>query len=251
MDVARLNLSHGSYADHEAVYAAVREASDDHRPRRRDLGGPAGSQDPHDQVRGRPRTRSTATASPSPPRRGRAPDLVGTTYKGLPGDVAPRRHLLIDDGKVEGRRRGHRHRCRDCEVVVAGTVSNNKGINLPGVAVSVPACRRRTRRPALGPAPAGRLHRAVVRAQRRGHAGCTRSWTRRAFACPSSPRSRSLRPSPTSRRSSRPSMRSWWPVATSASNCRLSRCRWCKSSPSRSPGATPSRSSSPRKCWSR
>jgi pyruvate kinase len=28
MDVARLNLSHGTYADHEKVYAAVRAASD-------------------------------------------------------------------------------------------------------------------------------------------------------------------------------------------------------------------------------
>jgi pyruvate kinase len=29
MDVARLNMSHGAYADHEAVYRLVRKASDD------------------------------------------------------------------------------------------------------------------------------------------------------------------------------------------------------------------------------
>ena len=64
----------------------------------------------------------------------------GTTYKGLPGDVEVGDPILIDDGKV--RLRG-RPSVDDTDVatdvVVAGKVSNNKGINLPGVAVSVPA----------------------------------------------------------------------------------------------------------------
>ena len=65
--------------------------------------------------------------------------MVGTTYAGLPGDVRPGDRLLIDDGKV----------ALECvrvdgprvvtKVVEGGRVSNNKGINLPGVAVSVPA----------------------------------------------------------------------------------------------------------------
>ena len=64
---------------------------------------------------------------------------VGTTYDGLPGDVYPGDRLLIDDGKVALeclRVDGPRVVTR---VVEGGMVSNNKGINLPGVAVSVPA----------------------------------------------------------------------------------------------------------------
>jgi pyruvate kinase len=66
-------------------------------------------------------------------------DLVSTTFTGLPGDVKAGDFLLIDDGKVRVRVLdvdGPRVRT---EVVVGGPVSNNKGINLPGVAVSVPA----------------------------------------------------------------------------------------------------------------
>jgi pyruvate kinase len=66
--------------------------------------------------------------------------ICGTTYKGLAGDVAPGDPILIDDGKVRLRVT----EVKDgtdvvCEVLVGGKVSNHKGINLPGVAVSVPA----------------------------------------------------------------------------------------------------------------
>jgi pyruvate kinase len=64
---------------------------------------------------------------------------VSTTYAGLPGDVSAGDRLLIDDGKV----------ALECvrvdgsrvvtQVVEGGRVSDHKGINLPGVAVSVPA----------------------------------------------------------------------------------------------------------------
>jgi pyruvate kinase len=66
-------------------------------------------------------------------------NMVGTTYDGLPGDVSPGDRLLIDDGKVALeciRVEGSRVVTR---VVEGGRVSDNKGINLPGVAVSVPA----------------------------------------------------------------------------------------------------------------
>ena len=103
MDVARLNLSHGAYADHEEVYQTVREApatrpaarsasSSTCRVRRSALGrfsgGPVDARQRrrvhHHHARGR--RRSTTE--------------VGTTYKGLPGDVSPGDALLIDDGKV-------------------------------------------------------------------------------------------------------------------------------------------------------
>jgi pyruvate kinase len=66
-------------------------------------------------------------------------DRCGTTYKGLPGDVSPGDLILIDDGKLTLRAVDVTRTEVVTEVVVGGPVSNNKGINLPGVAVSVPA----------------------------------------------------------------------------------------------------------------
>lgn len=66
-------------------------------------------------------------------------DLVSTTYKGLPGDVHPGDRILIDDGKVAVEVTAVDGPRVTTRVVEGGTVSNHKGLNLPGVAVSVPA----------------------------------------------------------------------------------------------------------------
>src|SRR5690606_12275602 len=66
-------------------------------------------------------------------------ELSGTTFKGLPNDVKPGDFLLIDDGKVKVKVLETDGVVVTTEVVVAGAVSHNKGINLPGVAVNVPA----------------------------------------------------------------------------------------------------------------
>ena len=62
------------------------------------------------------------------------------------------------------------------EVVVGGPVSNNKGINLPGVAVSVPAMSEKDTEDLRWALRQRRRHgRAVLRPQRQGHrASCTR-----------------------------------------------------------------------------
>jgi len=140
MDVARLNLSHGTYADHQARYEEVRKASDESGRAVGvlvDLQGPKirlGSfpDGPHELATG---AEFTITTEDVP---GTA-TLSSTTYKGLPGDVGPGDAILIDDGKV-----GLRVVSVDgprvvTRVEVGGPVSNHKGLNLPGVAVSVPA----------------------------------------------------------------------------------------------------------------
>ena len=140
MDVARLNLSHGDYADHEAVYKLVRQASDESK---RGVAVLVDLQGPKIRV---------GTFASGPVRLDNGAEFtittedvpgdeheVSTTYAGLPGDVSPGDRLLIDDGKVAlecVRVEGPRVVTR---VVEGGKVSNNKGINLPGVAVSVPA----------------------------------------------------------------------------------------------------------------
>jgi len=140
VDVARMNLSHGSYDVHEAVYANVRKAAEDsgravavlvdlQGPKIR-LGKFEGG--PYDLAVGDIFTITIDEVLGTK-------ELSGTTYKGLPGDVAPGDFLLIDDGKVKVRVVKSDASTVTTEVVVAGAVSNNKGINLPGVAVNVPA----------------------------------------------------------------------------------------------------------------
>jgi pyruvate kinase len=140
VDVARLNLSHGDYSVHEAVYANVRKAEEDSGRAVGvlvDLQGPkirlgrfeAG---PYDLAEGDTFKITTDDILGNK-------DIVGTTFKGLPGDVQPGDALLIDDGKVRVRVTDTDATTVTTQVVVAGAVSNNKGINLPGVAVNVPA----------------------------------------------------------------------------------------------------------------
>jgi pyruvate kinase len=140
MDVARLNLSHGTYADHSAVYDRVRQASDTSG---RAIGILVDLQGPKIRL-GRfasgPVLLSagdtfTVTTDDVPGDR----DMVSTTYSGLPGDVVAGDAILIDDGRVAlevTEVKGTRVVTR---VVEGGRVSDNKGLNLPGVAVSVPA----------------------------------------------------------------------------------------------------------------
>jgi pyruvate kinase len=140
MDVARLNFSHGKHEDHATAYRLVREASD--RTGRAvavlaDLQGPkirlgTFANGPVTWVTG---SQVCITVEDVP---GTA-ERVSTTYKQLADDARVGDRLLVDDGNlalsvvaVEG---------PDvfCLVVEGGTVSNNKGLSLPGVAVSVPA----------------------------------------------------------------------------------------------------------------
>ena len=140
MDVARLNMSHGAYADHEAVYRLVRQASDDTGHA---IGIFADLQGPKIRLEtfgdGPVKLKKGATFTITTRDVVGDVDQCGTTYKGLPGDVKPGDPLLIDDGKVRLKVTSVDDTDVVTEVVVPGKVSNNKGINLPGVAVSVPA----------------------------------------------------------------------------------------------------------------
>jgi pyruvate kinase len=140
MDVARMNLSHGSYADHEKVYKMVRQASDDSGHGVgifADLQGPKirlgnVAKGPLQLEEG---DEFTITTRDVP---GDA-EICSTTYVGLPGDVHPGDPILIDDGKVRLEVLSVDGTDVLTRVKVPGPVSDHKGINLPGVAVSVPA----------------------------------------------------------------------------------------------------------------
>jgi len=140
MNMARLNLSHGGYPEHQArldpVRLAAKEAGvpvailvDLQGPKIRLARFAAG---PHDLSRGDIFTITTDEVEGTK-------DRVGTTYKGLPGDCKAGDRILIDDGKVTVEVVEVKGNDVITKVIEPGAVSNNKGINLPGVAVSVPA----------------------------------------------------------------------------------------------------------------
>ena len=140
MDVARINRSHGTYEEHEAAYAEVRKASNESG---RAVGILVDLQGP--KIRTGRFANGPVTLTDGDRFIITVDDILGsqervsTTYKGLPGDVQPGDMLLIDDGKVLLRAVEVTDTDVITEVVEGGVVSNNKGINLPGVAVSVPA----------------------------------------------------------------------------------------------------------------
>ena len=140
MNVARLNLSHGGYEEHQNRLDLVRaEAA---RVKKSvaimvDLQGPKirlgrFENGPHELMRGDIFTITTDDIAGDKSR-------VSTTYKGLPGDCKAGDLILIDDGKVTVQVIEVKGRDVITKVIEPGFVSNNKGINLPGVAVSVPA----------------------------------------------------------------------------------------------------------------
>ncbi|MGY4102670.1 pyruvate kinase [Nocardia sp. R16R-3T] len=140
MDVARLNFSHGEHSDHAENYKKVRQASD-HIGRA--VGILADLQGPKIRL-GRFAEGKTVWANGEEVRitvdeiEG-THDRVSTTYKELAKDAKPGDRLLIDDGKVGvtvTRVEGNDVVCR---VTEGGPVSNNKGVSLPGMDVSVPA----------------------------------------------------------------------------------------------------------------
>ena len=140
MNVARLNLSHGGYEEHQNRLDLVRaEAARIKQPVAImvDLQGPKirlgrFENGPHELMRGDIFTITTDDITGDKSR-------VSTTYKGLPGDCKAGDLILIDDGKVTVQVIEVKGSDVITKVIEPGFVSNNKGINLPGVAVSVPA----------------------------------------------------------------------------------------------------------------
>lgn len=140
MDVARLNRSHGDTAVHEAVYHNVRaaaQASGRAVAVLVDLQGPKIrlGRFAEGKVELAEGDVFTITTQDVPGTK----ELASTTYKGLPGDAKVGDRILIDDGRVAVRITAVEDDRVVTRVEVAGPVSNNKGLNLPGVAVSVPA----------------------------------------------------------------------------------------------------------------
>lgn len=141
MNVARLNFSHGSHAEHQTRYEAIRLAAEEIGESigiMMDLQGPKIRTGP--LVNGEPvllmdgdSVRMTTRACEG------GEGLISTTYEDLPRDLRPGDSIYLADGllelavdRVEGTE-------VDCTVIHGGMLGEHKGINLPGVEVSAPS----------------------------------------------------------------------------------------------------------------
>src|ERR1700737_1243517 len=141
MDVARLNFSHGTHEDHARTIANVRRAAE---AAGRPIALLAALQGPKIRVgkikggKGQPAKDSEVTITVASETLGTA-ERFSCSYDGLPDDVTPGDPVLINDGAIRLEVLAVADKEVKCRVVVGGLLSDHKGINLPGTAVSIPA----------------------------------------------------------------------------------------------------------------
>jgi pyruvate kinase len=148
MDIARLNFSHGTHEDHSHNIQRLRRAAA--REGRtvcilQDLQGPkirTGPLEKHEPVL--LKTGSVVTITPQ-----QVPGTatrISTTFPDLAREVSPGARILLSDGLIELRVRSVRGKDVLCEVLNGGMLGEHKGINLPGVALSIPALTPKDRK---------------------------------------------------------------------------------------------------------
>ena len=148
MDIARLNFSHGTHEDHAHNILRLRRAAE--REGRtvcilQDLQGPkirTGPLERHDPVL--LKTGSVVTITPQ--------DIPGTatristTFPDLARELTAGARILLSDGLIELRVRGARGKDVLCDVINGGMLGEHKGINLPGIALTIPALTEKDRK---------------------------------------------------------------------------------------------------------
>jgi pyruvate kinase len=141
MDAARLNFSHGTHEEHARNIDRIRRAA---RKEGRtvcilqDLQGPkirTGRLKDHSSVT----LKAGATVTITPRAVLGTASVIATTFEGLAQEVTPGARILLSDGLIELRVRRLHDDDIECEVVNGGVLGENKGINLPGVALTIPA----------------------------------------------------------------------------------------------------------------
>ena len=147
MNVARLNFSHGSYKEHKKVIDRIRSLSTEMRKPVAillDLQGPkirTGTLKDGKPVFLKKNEIIRITSRDIPG----TDDLISTTYKKLSADVKNGDKILIDDGLIELRALSSNRDTVTCKIIHGGELKERKGINLPGVKVSVPSLTEKDR----------------------------------------------------------------------------------------------------------
>jgi pyruvate kinase len=147
VNVARVNLSHGTWRTHSAVIKRLREVSaelDSPLAIMADLQGPkirTGT-----LARGKPVTLDSGDLISITTRdvTGSAEE-ISTTYDGFPGDVRPGQRVYIDDGRIELVAETVDSDTVHCRVLHGAILKEHKGINLPDTDISSPCITKKDR----------------------------------------------------------------------------------------------------------
>jgi pyruvate kinase len=140
MNVARMNFSHGSHADHQHTYDMVRAVA---KETGRAVGILGDLQGPKIRLgtfaEGAVQWRAGETVRVTVDDVEGTHDRVSTTYEGLADDASVGDRLLVDDGKVGMTVTAVEGNDVVCTIDEGGEVSDHKGLSLPGMDISVPA----------------------------------------------------------------------------------------------------------------
>ncbi|MCR4715758.1 MAG: pyruvate kinase [Lachnospiraceae bacterium] len=139
MNIARINMSHGDYADKEEMIKLVKEV-------REELNLPIAilldTKGP--EIRTGCFENGGIDLEEGQLVRLTTEDILGgegvipVSYKDLPKDVEIGRRVLLDDGLIELKPMAKTETTIDCEVIAGGHLSDRKGINLPNIKVNLP-----------------------------------------------------------------------------------------------------------------
>jgi len=141
MDVARLNFSHGTYPEHQKRIEMLRRAAQ--KADRticilQDLQGPkirTGRLKYRTPVALKAGSRVTITPKDIPG----TTTIISTTFQTLAHEVKTGDRILLSDGLIELRVHAIHGSDVECEVINGGMLGEHKGINLPGIVLSVPS----------------------------------------------------------------------------------------------------------------
>jgi pyruvate kinase len=141
MDVARLNFSHGTHAEHEQSVHRVRKAAEEAGRAvtvLQDLQGPkirTGVLPEGETVLLEAGKRLLLTSQPTPG----SPEKLHVAYEHLVDDVCAGDTILLDDGRIELLAKDVTPEGVEVEIIAGGELGSRKGVNFPGVRLSMPA----------------------------------------------------------------------------------------------------------------
>lgn len=147
MNVARLNMSHGTHESHTAVIEEAKKAvTKAKRPLAIlvDLQGPKirTGELTEERITLLPKKKLTLTTRTVPG----TPELLTVNYAKLPREVSPGMSIRLDDGKIELTVERVRGNDIETRVVIGGTIRSRRGVNVPGANLSIPTISAKDKR---------------------------------------------------------------------------------------------------------